>query len=98
MKWMASMKGYIVLRQVRLSDKHKPTGGTRHYKGSEVLPPASQLWIARYPDDLGYYLLYLDANGNELTDTYHDSLDEAIAQASWEFNVQPSEWSPAPGN
>jgi len=26
------------------------------------------------------------------TDTYPDSLEAAIAQAEWEFQVKPSEW------
>ena len=43
----------------------------------------------------GVLSLYLDAKGDELTDTYHDSLEEALAQANWEFNVDPDEWQTA---
>jgi hypothetical protein len=84
----------VVLRQVALTDKHKPTGGTRHYIGSEELPAPASLKIARYEEDAGYYLFYCDEAGTELTDTYHDSLDQALAQAEWEFGVEPGEWEP----
>jgi len=87
------MSGYIILRQVKLSSSHnQPTGKTHHYHGKKELPAPAMLQIAKYSEDPGYYLLYLDANGNELTDTYHDSMEEAIAQAEWEFQVKPSEW------
>ena len=46
----------------------------------------------RFEGSAGYYLLYLDSEGNELTDTYHDTLESAFDQAEWEFRVQPAEW------
>ncbi len=86
------MNDRIVLQQVRLTSAHKPTGRTRHIRVNEELPPPALLRIARYPDDRGCYLLYLDSEGEELTDTYHESLAAALAQAEWEFQVQPSQW------
>jgi len=71
---------------------HQPTGKTKHFKGDREIPAPHSLQIVRYPNDRGYYLLYLDENGNELTDTYHDRLQGAIEQANWEFSVQPEEW------
>jgi len=40
----------------------------------------------------GFYLLYLDDNNAEMTDTWHETLEDAMAQAEWEFQVQPEEW------
>jgi hypothetical protein len=51
--------------------------------------------IAQLPPDEGFYLLYLDANGDEITDTYHESLEKALSQAKWEFNVEVDEWEQA---
>lgn len=80
------------LRHVRLGPQHRPTGKTRHYLGTSELPPPAELRIVQYTEDPGYYLLYFDNQGAELTDTYHDSLAEAMQQAEWEFGVRPEEW------
>ena len=53
---------------------------------------AVRVRIARYANDPGFYLLYFDANGDEMTDTYHDSIEDAMAQADFEFEVRPDEW------
>jgi len=66
---------------------------THHYQGNAVLPPPAELKIAKYADSEGYYLLYCDADRNELTDAFHDTIEEAFAQAEWEFNVKPFEWA-----
>jgi hypothetical protein len=58
----------------------------------EELPPPSELRIVKYDGDSGFYLFYCDDSGKEFTDTYHDSLEEALAQAEWEFGVKPHEW------
>ncbi len=81
-----------LLRCVQLGGQHQPTGRTRHYRGGSRLPAPAQLQIVQYPDDPGYYLLYLDEFGEELTDTYHDTLEEALHQAEWEFRVKLEEW------
>lgn len=90
------MNNHSVLLQIKLSTKHQSTGKTKHFDGEKELPPASILQIVKYPDDQGYYLLYMDEGGNELTDTYHDNLDGAMAQAEWEYLVKPSEWECKP--
>jgi hypothetical protein len=56
------------------------------------------LRISQYVGDPGFYLLYLDAEGNELTDTYHETLEKAMSQAEWEFDVRPDEWGPPTSN
>jgi hypothetical protein len=78
--------------RIRLGEKHVPTGGTHHYHGSEELPPPVELRIVKYDDTGGYYLFYCDNDGNEITDTYHDTIASAMKQAHWEFNVAENEW------
>jgi hypothetical protein len=82
-----------VLQEVRLTAIHVPTGNTRHTVGGVPMSKPSTLRIARYVDDPGYYLLYLDEHGHEQTDTWHQSLDDAHHQATFEFGVQPQEWT-----
>lgn len=87
------MKNHTVLREVTLGAGHRATGGTRHYRGGAELPPPAALRIIKFVGDSGYYLLYLDKEGFEMTDTYHDSVEEAMAQADWEFQVKPHDWN-----
>lgn len=84
---------YQIFWKVKISNLHKVTGKTRHYSGEELLPVPSELQIAQYPGDDGYYLFYLDADGQEMTDTFHDDVKGAMEQAEWEFEVKPSEWT-----
>lgn len=86
----------VLLRRLRLAPVHSPTGKTRHWSGGALLPPPAELRIAQYPSDPGFYLLYCDGDGREMTDTYHDSLEEAMAQAEWEFETKEGEWEIMP--
>ncbi len=83
---------YQILRRIRLGPAHQPTGATRHYWGNIELPPPHELQIVRYPGDKGFYLLHLDENGEWQSDTYHDTLEDALEQAWREFRVRPEEW------
>jgi hypothetical protein len=93
-----------VLRRVRLRPEHQPTGRTRHYKGGQLLPAPSELVLCRH-DSLwrptmaesarmhaSYSLYYLDAAGAEMTDLAPLSLDDGLAQAEYEFGIQPEDW------
>jgi hypothetical protein len=93
------MAHYHIIKSINLSSHHQPTGKTKHYKivsrdlkEKVELPAPSKLSIAQFPGDSGCYLLYLDEYGEELTDTYHDSVKKAMEQANFEFLVLPEEW------
>jgi hypothetical protein len=99
------MSDYLVHRRITLKSHHVPTGRTRHtvgtwsdeeglVRGAELSTP-HELMITQLPPDQGYYLLYLDERGNEINDTYHESLEKALDQAKWEFNVEFDEWQTA---
>ena len=86
------MSAPIVLRRVMLGKPHRSTGNTRLLRGAEVLPPPSELHIVKYLDIGGFGLLYLDEKGNAQTDTWHKTLEDAMAQADFEFQVKPLDW------
>ena len=83
---------YDVLWQVVLTNAHQPTGNTVHYYGNEKLGTPTQLQIAHFPGDEGFLLLYLDDNGQEMTDTYHSDVSSAMEQANFEFLIDKSDW------
>ncbi len=81
-----------VLRRLQLGPGHQPTGRTRHVVGGRLAPLPTELQIAQYEGDPGYYLFYCDEAGVQITDTYHDTIAAALAQAAWEYNTSEGEW------
>jgi hypothetical protein len=82
-----------VVARVVLTDAHKSTERTRHEIGGLPMPQPSELRVVRDPEEHGFYLFYCDATGTEMTDTFYLSLDDAFAQAKFEFHVPPDEWN-----
>jgi hypothetical protein len=62
-----------------------PTGRTTHTVNDAPLASPEALAIATY-DDETFYLFYCDRDWVVLTDTLHDSIDAAVAQAHFEFD------------
>ena len=67
------------LHQVLIDGRFNPTGKTRHSVGGAVAPAPARLVIAQATQ--GYYLLHIDEHGEEITDTFHDSVGDAMKQA-----------------
>ncbi len=75
------------------------TGATKHYrahiedteivKDGEVPVPA---WVEIQSSNDAFLLLYFDASGECITDTWHPSLDQAKAQARFEFQIREEDW------
>ena len=81
-----------ILKEVALLSQHRETGFTRHYRGNVRLGKPARLQIASFENVDGFYLYYLDEHGQEQSDTYHDSINDAMEQARSEFGVTPGEW------
>lgn len=79
------LDGAKVLKFAVVSDEVESTGATHHVAAGVELGPAAALAIARYEGDEGFYLFYLDDDGAVATDTYHDSAEDALAQAAFEY-------------
>lgn len=48
--------------------------------GGELIPPAKALAIARYPGEDNVYLFRLDENCQVQSDTWHQTIEDALAQ------------------
>jgi hypothetical protein len=85
---------------MRLRAKVKgSTGNTRHSIGTliEGVPtPVEELptpeWVEISEEDGAFYMFYLDAGGVCFADTWHQTLDEAKQQATFEFEIEPEDW------
>jgi hypothetical protein len=79
----------------------RPTGATRHSFGTilegELVPgppmaPFAALAIVQYEGEDAYYLLYLDSDWEEVTDTWHQTVDAAKRQAEFEYEGITAKW------
>jgi hypothetical protein len=82
--------GMVAIKKVTLKKHHLSPGRTKHTlsdsKGVRPFPPFTSLAITRYGEESGYYLMHICDN-NLGTDTWHETLEDALGQAEWEFGV-----------
>ncbi len=75
------------LLQVADLSSATPTRATRHLVAGREVTAFANLALAQYENDSGVYLFYCDEDWNTVTDTYHGTLEEALAQAEFEFGA-----------
>jgi len=80
-----------ILKSVSLAEI-KETGKTKHFIGGRQMEKPVSLQIGQYDNDNGFYLFYLNSEGEVMTDTYHETLSGAISQAEWEFEISSRDW------
>jgi len=67
------------------------TGTTRRLVGGEERTQAIAS-VQIEAADAGFYLLYFDSDGNGITDTWHQTIEEAKGQADFEFGIVDEDW------
>ncbi|MFZ1610190.1 MAG: hypothetical protein WAT52_03915 [Chitinophagales bacterium] len=87
----------IIDKEVLLDlKKNNVTGFTQHFIGTQeekiLAPIPKYLQIAHFENKQCYYLLLLDEDKNEITDTFHENITLALEQAKLEFNVNEKDW------
>jgi hypothetical protein len=82
-----TLDGAGVLQFASLA-RSQPSGKTRHGAGGVEASLFAAVAIARYEDDpSNVYLFYCDRSWNVVTDTSHEDVAAAIAQANFEFGL-----------
>ena len=56
---------------------------------------ASGVAICRYPGEDSYYLFYCDSQWNVITDTWHETIEDALQQAEFEYASVSATWQRA---
>ncbi len=84
------MDRYRVLRRVALAPPHL----ARHYDQTHHSNAwrYAELLIVQHLPDRACYLLKLDGQHNELADSWHSTVEEALEAAEEGFGVRPDEW------
>ncbi|MEP6892399.1 MAG: hypothetical protein ABI927_01350, partial [Gaiellaceae bacterium] len=62
-----------------------PSGKTRHVAHAAEVGDIAALVIVQYEQEDTVYLLYYDDEWRAVTDTQHDNVERAVAQAEFEF-------------
>ena len=76
-----------------INDRHQPTGSCRHIVGGTLQSPAAGLAICQYDGEDAYYLFGCDANWGPVTDTWHETLEDARQQAECEYQGVSTAWN-----
>lgn len=79
-----------------IDQRHRHTGNCKQIVGGAVQGPAAGLAICQYARDDAYYLFGCDADWNTVTDTWHQTLDEAKQQAEFEYEGVSDTWQDPP--
>lgn len=83
-----------VLAHVDLAAHHESTGNFWHIVDGRSIGHSRSLVINDAGEGSGAVLLIrFGTDGEELTDTWHASLDEAFEQAEFEYRVHAEEWA-----
>ncbi|WP_052177634.1 hypothetical protein [Methylotenera sp. G11] len=72
--------------------RHRHTGNTKQIVDGVVLGPTSGLAICQYEGEDAFYLFGCDENWNSLSDTWHETLEDAKEQAEFEYEGTLKTW------
>ena len=84
--------GAKVLCFTTIDRRHHPSGNCNQIVAGVLEGPAAILAIGRYAGETGYYLFGCNAVWEVVTDTWHPTLDDAKAQAEFEYQGVSSTW------
>jgi hypothetical protein len=76
-----------------MDNRHIKTENTRHSVNRQLIENINGLAICKYDNDPGCYLFGCDENWSSITDTYHDSIEEAKEQAEFEYKNSAATWT-----
>ncbi len=79
-----------VLLHTLIDYRQRPTGKTTHIVGGTTLGTAAGLAICNA--DGGFYLFYCDPEWDVITDTWHQTVEDAKDQAEFEFEGVSGTW------
>ncbi len=75
-----------------IDERHRPTGNCKQIVAGVLRVPAAGLAICQYPGENCYYLFGCNATWESITDTWHQSLEEAKEQAEFEYRGVSATW------
>ena len=87
------LDGAKVVIYTPIDERHRPTGNCNQIVAGVLQGPASGLAICQYEGEDSFYLFGCDEDWNSVTDTWHESVEDAKAQAEFEYEGVNTTWS-----
>ncbi len=87
-----SIGGGRVISHTPIDDRHRFTGACKQIVRGELMESMAGLAICQYPGQDGFYLFGCDADWQEITDTWHHTLEDAQHQAEFEYEGVTKTW------
>jgi hypothetical protein len=84
--------GEKVLYFIRIETKHTLTGNTKQIVNGKLIGPVYGLAICKSDNPEGYYLFGCDENWKSITDTFHESIEDAMDQGEFEYKGTFNDW------
>jgi hypothetical protein len=81
-----------VLYYTSIDSRHRATGNCKQIVAGVLQGPASGLAICQYEGEDCFYLFGCDSDWNPVTDTWHQSIEDAKAQAEFEYEGVSGTW------
>jgi hypothetical protein len=85
--------GARLVRWSVIDDRHRFTGNCRQIVAGILQGPAAGLAICQYAGETAFYLFGCDAEWNTVTDTWHETLKDALKQAEFEYEGVSGTWN-----
>jgi hypothetical protein len=89
---MTAAPTYHCLFRATLAPKHNPMRAVRHLLGRSEASMPARLEIGRFKGDKDFLLLAFDSKGQELSDSFHGTMEAAMAAALSEVGIELEEW------
>jgi hypothetical protein len=86
--------GERVVRWSHVDGRHRPTGACKQIVAGQSQGPVACLAICECKDGC-YYLFGCDSDWNVITDTWHETVEDALDQAEFEYEGISKTWNVA---
>jgi hypothetical protein len=84
--------GAKVIYYSPIDERHHFTGNTTHIASGKMVDMVHGLAICKYEEEDGFYLFGCDEDWRSITDTFHDTIEDAKNQAEFEYKNIHHTW------
>lgn len=75
-----------------IDERHRHTGNCKQIVAGVLMGSSAGLAICQYQGEDAFYLFGCDANWETVSDTWHETLEDAKAQAEFEYEGVNATW------